>query len=222
MEIMNNNALRFTRSGFPTLCSLRFTRRVVSVLLLALLAQTSFALTARQVLEKTAAVVSAKSGVQALFTIQGQQMNTSGTLAVKGRKLHATTPQATIWFDGKTQWTYVKKNDEVNVANPTEAELARINPYNFINLYKEGYAYTMTKKGANYEVHLTATDRKRGIQEMYVVVNQKTFVPSQIRMKRQNGWTSISITNFKQANLSDATFRFNPKDYPDAEVIDLR
>ena len=221
MEIMNNNALRFTRSGFPTLCSLRFTRRVVSVLLLALLAQTSFALTARQVLEKTAAVVSAKSGVQALFTIQGQQMNTSGTLAVKGRKLHATTPQATIWFDGKTQWTYLKKNDEVNVANPTESELAAINPYNFIYMYQKGYKYTMEKKNGSFIVHLTGSD-KRGIQEMYITIHQKTYIPSQIRMRQQKGWTTITISGFKQSKLSDGMFRFNSKDFPNAEVIDLR
>ena len=64
--------------------------------------------TAKQVLDKTAAVVSAKSGTQASFSIKGDQMSASGTIAIKGRKFHATTPQATIWFDGKTQWTYLK------------------------------------------------------------------------------------------------------------------
>ena len=145
-------------------------------------------------------------------------MNSSGTIAIKGRKFHATTPQATVWFDGKTQWTYLKKNEEVNVANPSEAELAAINPYSFIYMYKKGYSYTMTKKGNNYEIHLTATDKKRGIQEMYLVVNKKTSVPSQIRMRQKKGWTTISISNFKQAKLSDGIFHFNSKDFPNAEV----
>ena len=149
-------------------------------------------------------------------------MSASGTIAIKGRKFHATTPQATIWFDGKTQWTYLKKNEEVNVANPSEAELAAINPYSFIYMYKNGYAYTLKKKGNNYEIHLTAKDKKRGIQEMYLLVNQKTSVPSQIRMRQKKGWTTISISQFKQANLSDGIFRFNSKDFPNAEVIDLR
>lgn len=178
--------------------------------------------TAKQVLDKTAAVVSAKSGTQASFSIKGDQMSASGTIAIKGRKFHATTPQATIWFDGKTQWTYLKKNEEVNVANPSEAELAAINPYSFIYMYKNGYAYTLKKKGNNYEIHLTAKDKKRGIQEMYLLVNQKTSVPSQIRMRQKKGWTTISISQFKQANLSDGIFRFNSKDFPNAEVIDLR
>ena len=176
---------------------------------------------AKQVLDKTAAVVAAKSGAKASFTIKGDQMNASGTIAIKGRKFQASTPQATIWFDGKTQWTYLKKNDEVNVANPTEAELAAINPYNFIYMYKKGYKYTMEKKNGSFIVHLTATN-KRSIQEMYITITPKSYIPSQIRMRQQKGWTTITISGFKQSKLSDGLFRFNSKDFPNAEVIDLR
>ena len=161
---------------------------------------------AKQVLDKTAAVVTAKSGAKASFTIKGDQMNASVTIAIKGRKFQASTPQATIWFDGKTQWTYLKKNDEVNVANPTEAELA---------------ANTMEKKNGSFIVHLTATD-KRSIQEMYITITPKSYIPSQIRMRQQKGWTTITISGFKQSKLSDGLFRFNSKDFPNAEVIDLR
>jgi len=176
---------------------------------------------AKQVLDKTAAIVAAKSGAKASFTIKGEQFNTSGTIAVKGKKFQATTPQATIWFDGKTQWTYLKKNDEVNVANPTEAELAAINPYNFIYMYQKGYKYTMEKKNGSFIVHLTANN-KRSIQEMYITINSKSHIPSQIRMRQQKGWTTIDISGFKQSKLSDGMFRFNSKDFPNAEVIDLR
>jgi outer membrane lipoprotein-sorting protein len=182
---------------------------------------TSSAQTAKEVLDKTAATVSAKQGAQASFTINGQSMNASGTIAIKGKKFHATTAQATIWFDGKTQWTYMKNNDEVNISNPTESQLAAINPYNFIYLYKKGYNYTMKKKGGNFVVHLTATDKK-SIQEMFLTIGQKSYTPSQIRYKTAKGWTTIDIRNFKTANLADGMFRFNSKDFPHAEVIDLR
>jgi outer membrane lipoprotein-sorting protein len=182
---------------------------------------TSSAQTAKEVLDKTAATVSAKQGAQASFTINGQSMNASGTIAIKGKKFHATTAQATIWFDGKTQWTYMKNNDEVNISNPTESQLAAINPYNFIYLYKKGYNYKMEKKGGNFVVHLTATDKK-SIQEMFLTIGQKSYTPSQIRYKTAKGWTTIDIRNFKTANLADGMFRFNSKDFPHAEVIDLR
>ena len=153
--------------------------------------------------------------------MKGTNIDTSGTIAVKGRKFHATTPQATIWFDGNTQWTYMKKNEEVNVSTPSESELAAINPYNFIYLYKNGYSYTMEKKNGQFIVHLKATGKK-SIQEMLISVSQKSYIPSKIRMKQSKGWTTIDITNFKTASLSDGMFRFNSKDFPQAEVIDLR
>ena len=195
--------------------------RIKTIMLMLLLTVASYGQTAKQVLDKTAATVSDKTGASASFTIKGNNMNASGTIAIKGKKFHASTPQATIWFDGKTQWTYVKDNDEVNVSNPSDAELAAINPYNFIYMYKKGYTYTMTKKGGNFEVHLKATDKK-GISEMYILVNQKSYIPSQIRLKQQKGWITIDIKNFKKANIADGTFRFNSKDFPSAEIIDLR
>jgi len=196
--------------------------RIKITLVLLLLAVASYGQTAKQVLDKAAAAVTNKSGVTANFTLKGGQMNDKGTISIKGKKFHATTPDAIIWFDGKTQWTYVKKNDEVNVSNPNESQLQALNPYHFIYMYKKGYTYTMTKKSNGYEVHLTATDKKRSVQEMYITVNQRTYIPSQIRVKHSKGWNTIEVSNFKKANLSDGIFRFNSKDFPKAEVIDLR
>ena len=187
-----------------------------------LIAVASYGQTAKEVLDKAAAAVSNKSGITASFTVKGAQGDSRGTISIKGRKFHASTPEATIWFDGKTQWAYIKKNDEVNVSTPTESQLQSLNPYNFIYLYKKGYSYTLAKKGGNYEVHLTATDAKHAIREMYITVNPKTYIPSQLRMKQSKGWTTVDVSNFKQASLPDALFRFNSKDFPQAEVIDLR
>lgn len=178
--------------------------------------------TAKQVLDKTAATISSKNGIKAHFNIAGNKYgNVSGTIAVKGRKFQATTPMAMMWFDGKTQWTYMRKNDEVNVSNPTEAQLQAINPYNFIHMYKQGYTYTLTK-GANYVVHLKATQAGRSVQEMYITVNKRSYTPSQVKMRQGKSWTTINISGLQRKSLSNNLFRFNAKDYPKAEIIDLR
>lgn len=187
-----------------------------------LIAVASYGQTAKQVLDKAAAAVSNKSGITASFTLKGGQMNDKGSISIKGKKFQIKTSNVIIWFDGKTQWSYVRKNDEVNVSTPNESQLQALNPYNFIYMYKKGYTYTMTKKSNGYEVHLTATDKKRSVQEMYITVNKSTYIPSQIRVKHSKGWNTIEVSNFKKANLSDGIFRFNSKDFPKAEVIDLR
>ena len=196
--------------------------RITIIIMSLLLSTASFGQSAKEVLDKTASVVSNKTGVTATFTMKGKNLSTSGTIAVKGRKFHTTTPEATIWFDSKTMWTYVKKNDEVNVSSPSESELAGINPYNFINIYKKGYSYSLDKNSGSFIVTLKATDGKKSIQEAKLTVHRKTFVPSQILYKTSKGWMTVDIKDFKQAKLADGMFRFNPKDYPKAEVIDLR
>ena len=148
--------------------------------------------------------------------------NTNGEIAIKGKKFHATTPDATIWFDGKTQWTYMKGNDEVNISNPTEAQLQAINPYNFINIYKKGYKLSSKKVENSYEVHLIPTDKSRKIQEMYIIVDSSSYRPTHVKMKQKDKWSTIIISQLTTASLSDNLFQFNSKDFPKAEIIDLR
>lgn len=183
---------------------------------------TATAQTAKSVLDKAAANVSAKEGIRANFKMTGSHGNTSGQIAVKGRKFYATTPMATIWFDGKTQWTYMKNNDEVNISNPTEAQLQAINPYNFINLYKKGYNYTLNKSGNDYVVHLTATNANAKIKEMFISINKNSYNPTQVKLLQGKKWTIFDITDLKKQAVADSQFRFNSKDFPSAEVIDLR
>ena len=178
---------------------------------------------ARAILDKTSKVIGHKSGVSASFTLNNPTTgNVSGTIAVKGGKFNARTPQAIVWFNGKTQWTYMKKNNEVNISTPTQAQQQMMNPYTFINVYKTGYKMSSAKAGASYEVHLVAQNQKRSIQEMYVTVNSKAYVPSRVKMKHNGRWYTVTISNFSAKKQPDSLFTFNSKDYPSAEVIELR
>ena len=188
----------------------------------ALMSMGSFAQSAKAVLDKAAGTITAQSGVKANFKMTTANGSTSGTIAIKGKKFYATTPQAKVWFDGKTQWTYLKNNDEVNVSNPTEAQLQAINPYNFIHLYKRGYTYTMNTAGNDYVIHLMASSADRKIKELFISVNKKTYQPKQVKMLQGKKWTTFDINSIKKENIPDSQFRFNAKDFPKAEVIDLR
>lgn len=195
------------------------------IVLLALFAHftTSNAQDVRSVLDKCAAAVSAKEGVSASFRMESAQYGkANGTIKVKGRKFHASTAVASMWFDGKTQWTYLNSNNEVSVTTPTEAQLQAINPYNFINLYKSGFKSSMTTNASSYHVHLTAENASRKIQELFITIDKKTFSPSEVKLRQGSKWTTFFITDFKTVKLADTEFTFKSKDFPTAEVIDLR
>lgn len=198
-----------------------FLLMAVSIMTLSVLADN--ASDAKKILDKTASVINKKNGAQANFLISnGKIGRTTGTIAIKGHKFCARTPQATVWFDGKTQWTYMKKTDEVNVTTPTKAQQSQMNPLTFINMYKKGYNLSVNTVEGNNEVRMVAQDKRLSIQEMYIVVDKKSSVPSQVRMRQKDTWTTINITNFKAVKQSDDIFTFNKKDFPTAEIIDLR
>jgi len=197
-------------------------KKICFLIAATLICAATFAQTAKSVLDKAAANITVKSGVQVKFKMTGSMGNTSGTIAIKGRKFHATTPQAIVWFDGKTQWTYMKNNDEVNVTTPTESQLQAINPYNFINLYKNGYDATLNSSGKDYVVHLTASTKDKKIRELFITVNKSSNTPTQVKLLQGTKWTIFDISDLKKQSVPDSQFRFNAKDFPQAEIIDLR
>jgi len=147
---------------------------------------------ARALLDKAAKVVGRKGGASANFTMSGKYGNASGTVSIKGNKFVAKTDQAIIWYDGKTQWTYNLSSEEVNVSTPNQAKQQSINPYNFINLYKNGYNMSMASSN---QVHLKAQAANKTIKELYVTVN-KSFQPTQVKIMTAKGWTVFNISNF--------------------------
>jgi len=194
----------------------------LAIALLTSIGNISQAQTAKQVLDKCAKVVSNKSGATASFSMSMPKTAAmKGTISIKGKKFTASSNDGKMWFDGKTLWTYVKKNQEVNVSTPTATQLSRLNPYNFINLYKAGYTSTMKKSGNLYDVKLKKAGAE--IPEMNIKISSGNYHPVQVKLTDKKGrTTTIDISNFKTANLKDNIFKFDSKAYPKAEIIDLR
>ena len=177
---------------------------------------------AKKVLDKAAAVVGRRGGAAANFSITGGEVGrTSGSIIIKGNKFKAITPETTIWFDGKTQWAYMKSTNEVNVSTPSEAKRLSMNPYAFITMYKNGYHMSMKTTAAAYIVHLQAIHPARSMQEFYVTIS-KTFYPQQIKMLQGKKWVTINISSFRAASHPNSYFRVRHSDAPSAEVVDLR
>ncbi len=167
------------------------------------------------------------SFVATQFSHKQEQGSNKGMACVSGNKLYIDGGATKIWYDGKTQWSYNSSTAEVNISTPSKAEAARINPYSFIYLYKQGYNATMSDanvRGKNcYDVRLVSNANK-SLRYVYLTIDKNTMLPICIRMS-SNGtdWTRISIYEInKKQKFDSETFRFNAKDFPNADVIDLR
>ena len=152
-------------------------RKLITLFLLvvAVAVHAQSAAHARKVLDKETAVVGRPGGCSALFSLSaGKGRSFSGTIAIKGRKFYASTAQGKVWYDGRTQWSYLKSTGEVNISTPTEAQQAQMNPYQFLSVYKSGYKLSMKRAGRGYVVTMKATNRARAMKNIVVTVSRNS------------------------------------------------
>ena len=177
---------------------------------------------AREILDKTTNALQQAGGIRATFGGTG-----NGTLLLKGNQFYLNSGGIQSWFDGTTQWSYLESSEEVNVSNPTPEELQTINPYALLSIYKSGYNYkyagTKSRNGKQgFEVILTP-ENKQDITSITLFVSQ-TYQPLYIKVEQSNKSANEIIVTSYQTNqpLDNATFKFDKKKFPNAEVIDLR
>ena len=88
-----------------------------------------------------------------------------GTLYAKGNKYKVVMTDQDMISDGKSQWTYLKKDKEVQVSN-ADNNAEAMNPAKIFTLYETGFKYLYTgdqKVGAKvYQmIDLSPVDTKR-------------------------------------------------------------
>ena len=189
---------------------------------------------AKTILDTTAATFRKTGGIKAEFDVKsfvkGRPAGTvNGVIQLKGEKFMLRTEDAITWFDGKTQWSYLSGSDEVNVSTPTEAELQSANPYALLQVYQHGFNYQMgtTKnfrgKQVN-EVVLTAKNKAQDTQRILLYITKDSYQPVYILMEqRDKSRSEITITGYQTGmKFADSAFVFDKKQYPRAEIIDLR
>ncbi len=199
-------------------------RRIFLIWTALLVAVLLHAQNATSVLDKSAATLRAAGNVKIGFTLEVDGGASAGYIKLQRQKFVVNVGGSITWFDGKTMWTYVKANEEVNVTNPSADAVAKMNPYAFLSFYKKGYTAKMGKGTAKeHEVLLTG---KSGSPYTNVVVriNKSTQYPTFIKMTSSKGAvTTIRCNSFlKNQKYKDSTFQFNKKNYPDVEIVDLR
>ena len=168
---------------------------------------------ASKVLDKTAATLKAAGNTKIGFTYEASGASSTGYIKLQGQK-----------FDGKTMWSYVKKNEEVNVTTPSAEEVAKMNPYAFLTFYKHGYAARMGNSSSKeYEVVLTG-EESSAYKWVVIRINKSTHLPGSIQLTTPKGGTTVIRCNsfLKNQKYQASTFQFNKKNYPKADIVDLR
>jgi outer membrane lipoprotein-sorting protein len=133
-----------------------------------------------------------------------------------------------IISDGKTQWTYQKKENEVQV-NDADNSSQSLNPAQIFTIYEKGYKYLFSgevkQQGVIYQqIELTPTDSKKPFFKIRLLVNKTKSAIYSAAVFDKNGsrYTYVLNTPATDYKGTDSIFGFNKKNYPGVEVVDLR
>ena len=162
-----------------------------------------------------------------IFTNGTETASSAGTMWLQESKMKLEADGIKTWYNGKTRWCYVPEANEVNIDEPNKKEMAAMNPYTFMNIYKKGFKMTVKEtvlRGeAVYEVYLKARYAKMEVKEIYVDVRKSDYQPLCIRLRENKDWQRVSVLSFKgNLNLSDDFFTFKESEYPNVLINDMR
>lgn len=204
-------------------------QKVFSYILLSLVVFFSaldiYAINANEVLTNASEKYQKDGSISAQFTLSGVGNSTDGTITISGDKFHLSTPLLSIWYNGRTQWTYSAETNEVNITEPTVEELQQVNPFAIINSFRMQFNATLLKSANSmYRIQLTPLKSvNTSISKAIVTLNASTLYPNEIALTIDNNIITIKTKNIKAIkNVPHKTFVFDEKKYPNAEIVDLR
>jgi outer membrane lipoprotein-sorting protein len=155
----------------------------------------------------------------------------TGTLQLKGTKYKLEFKGQTIFCDSKTQWTYIKESNEVQINNaPDQNATDNPSPVNIFTLYEKGYKFKYEKEdvvnGAKVDViNLYPLDPdKKSFHTIQLTIDRAKKQIISAKIMNKNGTSNtITVKNFTtNTDMPDTMFTFNKADYKGVEVVDLR
>ena len=210
--------------------------RIKSIILLFVVSAISLsAQNARSILDKASDAYNKAGGLTASFTLDSKDAkakntySSDGKISMKGDKFKIETVDGITWFDGTTQWAYIKDTEEVNISNPTGEELQGISPSALFSIYKKGFRlnYKGEKRIAGksiLEVEMTPEKKNSDFSKITVQIDKATNLFSSVTVNNKSGMQyTLNISKMQTGvNLADAVFSFNKREYPKADIVDLR
>ncbi|MCC5921325.1 MAG: outer membrane lipoprotein carrier protein LolA [Cyclobacteriaceae bacterium] len=211
-----------------------------TLLVFAIMTLSIFTVTAQSdskskaILDKMSEYYKNKGSFKAEFTYQlnNPQENISeefkGKIAVKGDKYRVDIAGQEIITDTKTQWTFMKELNEVNIDN-YYADEDDLSPSQIFDAYKTGFQYNYmeekTEGSTKYHIiDLTPDDKSLNFFKIRMKIDQKNnTLHSWVIFDKNGSKYTYTIDKFDGSlNLADSYFKFDPSKHSGIEIVDLR
>jgi outer membrane lipoprotein-sorting protein len=190
---------------------------------------------AKQILDQVSAKTKSYKSIEAEFSIslnnKQEKVNDTkkGKIFIKNNKYKIDLTASTIYYDGKTQWTYMKDPNEVNISTPDPNDDNSLNPAKIFIVYEKGFKIKFInekfeKNHALYEIELYPIDIKKEFSRITLQIDKdKMQIFSMKRFGRDGTDYYIEIGKFEvNKEMDESLFLFDKAKYPKVEINDMR
>lgn len=201
-------------------------RHILAMVLMSAMALGASAQDAMKTLNAAIKRFETPGGVTADYVLANDQGSTRGTIDMKGKNYRIMSDDLKCWYNGTTQWTYSSISGEVCITVPTLEEMQMSNPYVALTTLKKSckiYKVNSKAKGV-LVLKLVPKAKDQQVKHIMVYIKTDSYAVSNVNFEMTDGsYYRTTITNFKEAKLSNVTFNYDSKAVPKGtEVVDLR
>lgn len=189
---------------------------------------------ARAILDEVVTKSKTYESIKAEFTYRLENKSNkvtdsyNGTVLIKGDRYKLNIAGQTVIFNKNTTWTYIKSANEVQINSMEDNEDAvtpnRIFNGSYLKDFKPKLISESAKDGKTIQVIDLTPNKGKSFFKVRIEIDKtlKTIVSFAVYDKNGSIY-SYKINKFiPNAKLADTEFIFNAKDYPGAEINDMR
>lgn len=146
-----------------------------------------------------------------------------GTLWISGNKFRLMLDGQIIVNDGKTLFTYLPEANEIQI-NDANSSHNELNPLTLLTSYQQNYRSKYIREEDNRMIIDLLPLNENRFYKIRIEILTSNNYPSKISLYERNGTTlTYQIDRFElNKDVNSSIFLFNPADYKNAEVVDLR
>jgi outer membrane lipoprotein-sorting protein len=191
---------------------------------------------ARRVLDMVAEKTKSYKSIQTDYELiiedrkEDIKSESKGQIIIKKNKYKLESEGSTVYYDGRTMWTYTQDIDEVVITEPdTLDENFLSNPAKIFYFYNRDFKYryvgeVMADNTKMHEIHLFPINLEQPYSRIKVYIDIDKNLLSALSIVGKDGVDyNISLSNYITGkDFDDSLFAFDKSKHKKTEIIDLR
>ena len=150
----------------------------------------------------------------------------AGSIILSKDKFKLDLPDNTVWFNGETSWSYLPAEKEVTITKPDKKDdTFQSRPSLIFSMYKKGYKSRLVEERSDsYIIDLYPEDIKSELLRVRLSIGKTILNLISLEYKKRDGViVTLHVTEYDlKVKPESGTFVFQPGNFKDVEVIDMR